>query len=82
MIKTRWNPTINGALHVGHLYSMLVNERFAHEQGGKFCVRFDDNNPPFVLNIPLDRRQMILEEQYTCNSKRYSSRLWLWGPKK
>ena len=39
---TRFNPSCNGALHLGHAYTLLVNERFAHERGGQFYVRFDD----------------------------------------
>jgi glutamyl/glutaminyl-tRNA synthetase len=42
MVVTRWNPTANGPLHCGHLFSLLVNERFAHDVGGQFFVRFDN----------------------------------------
>lgn len=38
---TRFNPTANGPLHIGHAYSALVNEALA--VGGKFIIRFDDN---------------------------------------
>lgn len=41
--NTRFNPTINGPLHLGHLYIALVNEHEAHASGGEFIVRFDDN---------------------------------------
>jgi glutamyl/glutaminyl-tRNA synthetase len=44
-INTRFNPTTNGNLHVAHLYMCLVNEAEAHSTGGKFWVRFDDNQP-------------------------------------
>src|SRR4030043_463626 len=41
---TRFNPTTNGTLHIGHLYLVLVNEYEAHKDpSGKFIVRFDDN---------------------------------------
>lgn len=38
---TRFNPTANGPLHIGHAYSALINEALA--AGGKFIVRVDDN---------------------------------------
>ena len=41
-INTRFNPTVNGDLHLGHLYLCLVNAWEAHSTGGKFSVRFDD----------------------------------------
>ena len=40
---TRFNPTTNGALHIGHAYTALVNQHEAHASGGKFILRFDDN---------------------------------------
>lgn len=39
---TRFNPTVNGYLHLGHLYTILVNECEAVRSGGKFIMRFDD----------------------------------------
>jgi len=41
--NTRFNPTTNGPLHIGHLYVALVNEHEAHRHGDKFILRFDDN---------------------------------------
>lgn len=41
--NTRFNPTVNGSLHLGHLYVAKVNETEAHLSGGKFIVRFDDD---------------------------------------
>jgi glutamyl/glutaminyl-tRNA synthetase len=41
--NTRFNPTVNGPLHLGHLYVAKVNETEAHISGGKFIVRFDDD---------------------------------------
>jgi glutamyl/glutaminyl-tRNA synthetase len=43
--NTRLNPTTNGYLHLGHAYMALVNEAEAHMSGGKFWVRWDDNQP-------------------------------------
>jgi glutamyl/glutaminyl-tRNA synthetase len=49
---TRFNPTVNGPLHVGHIYVALVNEAEAHSTGGKFIVRFEDNQPEWVWKTP------------------------------
>lgn len=61
-IVTRFNPSTNGNLHLGHVYSLLVNEHFAHDKGGKFIVRFDDESP-IALAIPEDRRERLIESQ-------------------
>jgi len=42
-MNTRFNPTVNGLLHLGHAYLILLNEGMAHGSGGRFIVRFDDN---------------------------------------
>ena len=39
---TRFNPTLNGYLHLGHAVMCLVNRAEATAHGGKFLVRFDD----------------------------------------
>jgi glutamyl/glutaminyl-tRNA synthetase len=48
-MNTVFNPTTNGELHLGHLYMILVNECEAHRSGGKFIIRFDDNQ--FKWNV-------------------------------
>jgi len=40
--NTRFNPTVNGPLHVGHVYAILVNQAEAQRSGGRFGIRFDD----------------------------------------
>ncbi len=62
MIVTRWNPTATGALHLGHLYSMMVNEHYAHDNDGKFVVRFD-NTSTAALEVSPIHRQRILDGQ-------------------
>jgi glutamyl/glutaminyl-tRNA synthetase len=61
MIKviTRFNPTANGALHLGHIYSLIVNQRFAYAHGGDFWVRFDDTSQAIV--IEMDRKERAKE---------------------
>jgi len=45
---TRFNPTTNGALHLGHVYIALFNHYEAHSNGDKYYVRFEDNQPEWV----------------------------------
>jgi len=44
MGNTRFNPTVNGPLHIGHLYTILVNQTEARRGDGKFVIRFDDTS--------------------------------------
>lgn len=44
MVVTRFNPSVTGKLHLGHIFTMLVNEYYAHSRDGKFYIRFDDDN--------------------------------------
>jgi glutamyl-Q tRNA(Asp) synthetase len=38
----RFAPSPNGALHLGHAYSALMNERVAAELGGRLLLRIED----------------------------------------
>lgn len=38
----RFAPTPNGALHLGHAYSALLNQRHAEETGGRLLLRIED----------------------------------------
>ncbi len=38
----RFAPTPNGALHLGHAYSALLNQRLAEETGGRLLLRMED----------------------------------------
>ncbi len=38
----RFAPSPNGALHLGHAYSALMNERLAAETGGVVLLRIED----------------------------------------
>jgi glutamyl-Q tRNA(Asp) synthetase len=38
----RFAPSPNGALHLGHAYSALMNERLAAELGGRLILRIED----------------------------------------
>ena len=57
--NTRFNPTISGPLHIGHLYIALVNAAEAHCSGGNFIIRVDDTQP-----IWCHRFEPKLRDQY------------------
>ena len=38
----RFAPSPNGALHLGHAYSALINQRLAAESGGALLLRIED----------------------------------------
>jgi glutamyl/glutaminyl-tRNA synthetase len=61
MIVTRFNPSVNGNLHLGHLYTALVNEALAVD--GRFYVRFDDTAPGHLLDIGKERMAHIRRNQ-------------------
>jgi len=42
MIVTRFAPSPNGALHLGHAYSAIVAHDLAREKGGRFLLRIED----------------------------------------
>ncbi|MDB5341893.1 MAG: glutamate--tRNA ligase [Schlesneria sp.] len=65
-MNTRFNPTANGQLHLGHLYLILLNQRTAKKSGGRFLVRFDDDQPHWIQSIGkqgvADSCQSIIED--------------------
>ncbi len=42
MIRTRFAPSPNGPLHIGHAYAALVAHDRAHEAHGEFLLRIED----------------------------------------
>lgn len=42
MIVTRFAPSPNGLLHLGHAFSAIVAHDLAHAAGGKFLLRIED----------------------------------------
>lgn len=60
--NTRFNPTISGPLHIGHLYMALVNAAEAHRTGGKFIIRADDTQDLWNHWIKKDQREKYYEE--------------------
>lgn len=41
-VRTRFAPSPNGALHLGHALSAMVSHDFARRHGGRFLVRIED----------------------------------------
>lgn len=63
MYNCRFNPSVNGPIHLGHIYTALLNEAVARESGGKFIVRFEDSHPVRIVTLGRDRTELILREQ-------------------
>lgn len=42
MTVTRFAPSPNGSLHLGHAYSAVVGHDLAHARGGRFLLRIED----------------------------------------
>jgi glutamyl/glutaminyl-tRNA synthetase len=62
MVNTRFNPTANGNLHIGHLYLILLNYNHAKKTDGKFIVRFDDDQYYWVNNLGKEKVNQFCEE--------------------
>lgn len=43
-IVTRIAPSPTGFFHIGNLFTAIVNERFAHQDGGIFYRRVEDTD--------------------------------------
>lgn len=61
MIVTRFNPSSNGPLHLGHVYMALINEAFAED--GRFIVRWDDSHPRRIRDMGRERTDNIRRGQ-------------------
>lgn len=60
IVATRFCPSLNGPLHLGHVTTLLANEQTAHSLGGKFYVRFDDIS---YTSRKSGRYQKVIDEQ-------------------
>lgn len=63
MYNCRLNPSVNGNLHLGHLYMAMINETIAHESGGRFIVRFDDSHLIRISVLGRDKIELIRKGQ-------------------
>lgn len=57
MIRTRFAPSPNGSLHLGHAYAALVAHDVARARGGEFLVRIED--------IDGERSRAALVDEFT-----------------
>ena len=66
MIRTRFAPSPNGPLHLGHAYAAVVAHDLARSRGGKFLLRIEDidgarSRSEFVEEIFRDLEWLGLE---------------------
>lgn len=59
MIRTRFAPSPNGPLHLGHAYAAMVAHDLARARGGEFLLRIEDidgerSRPAFIEEFLLD----------------------------
>lgn len=62
----RFAPSPNGYLHLGHAYSALITDRWAHQLGGQWLLRMEDidlerSRPKFIRAIYRDLTWLGLE---------------------
>ena len=59
LLTFRFAPSPNGALHLGHAYSALLNRKLARQAGGRLLLRIEDidaarSTPAFETGIHAD----------------------------
>ena len=64
-VRTRFAPSPNGALHLGHAFSALCAHDFAHAHGGQFLLRIEDidgnrSRPEHITGILADLEWLTL----------------------
>lgn len=64
-VRTRFAPSPNGALHLGHAFSALCAHDFAHAHGGQFLLRIEDidgnrSRPEHISGILADLEWLTL----------------------
>ena len=65
MVRTRFAPSPNGLLHLGHAYAAVVAHDLARARGGKFLVRIEDidgtrSRPELIPEILADLKWLGL----------------------
>ena len=51
---TRMGPSPTGFIHLGNLYGAFVDERLAHQSGGKFFLRIEDTDDKRLVEGAVD----------------------------
>lgn len=68
MSNCRFNPTLTGVAHLGHLYMMFVNEAESRKHGGEFIVRIDDSQEYWKDKLGLEKINELTDDYYRiCN---------------
>ncbi len=68
-MNTRFSPSLNGSLHLGHLYMAWVNQTYARTVGGTFILRFDDLAPRLAGDNVTDMPRWAKEaEAHLCQT--------------
>ena len=76
--RTRFAPSPNGKLHLGHAFSAIISERLAKKNNGEFIVRIEDidigrtsrENEELIiadlnwLNIKFDEKKIRRQSEY------------------
>jgi len=79
MIVTRFAPSPNGPLHLGHAFSAIVAQDLAREWGGRFLLRIEDidgsrSRPELAADFRADLAWLGLEwEEVAAQSGRLAS---------
>jgi len=79
MIVTRFAPSPNGSLHLGHAFSAIVAHDLARERGGRFLLRIEDidgarSRPELAEEFRADLAWLGLEwEEVATQSSRLAS---------
>lgn len=76
----RFAPSPNGALHLGHAYSALLNATLAQQTGGRFLLRIEDIDrercTPALIAVMLEDLAWLglsWEEPVLCQSTRFGA---------
>ena len=76
--KTRFAPSPNGKLHLGHAFSAIISEKLAKKFDGEFIVRIEDidigrsskENEKLILtdlnwlNLKFDKNNIRRQSEY------------------
>ena len=74
---TRLGPSPTGFIHLGNLYGAFVDERLAHQSGGKFFLRIEDTDDKrYVEGAVTSATTAITHRAIAARSTSASPRSW------
>ncbi|ELP88300.1 glutamyl-tRNA synthetase, cytoplasmic, putative [Entamoeba invadens IP1] len=85
-VCTRFPPEPSGYLHLGHMKAAMLNDYYAHSNGGQLILRFDDTNPlkesqEYVDNIIRDLKTIGIVADKVSYTSDYFDMLMEYGDK-